>query len=273
MEYNLENVRRYLNFPLRVFSVADRERNTYCLRNERIQYLFLSFVLKQESEMVTVVDGIVHRAFPRCAHMGIVRPGTVINVLHGSARRELFFRYSPDAVEFFDSLGFEDCYFKQTPGFDEAMARLKKDLERLSEPGRADRIDLLAVELAGEAMLSSRSVGRGVSEAIPDERIFRIAHHIDLNYMHSVELEKLIRAQSMTPRTFYREWEKYYSVTPAQYLMNVRIARAKELLSTSSMKIYEVAEQCGFCDAMYFSRCFTIRTGHTPRAYRLSVTG
>lgn len=53
-----------------------------------------------------------------------------------------------------------------------------------------------------------------------------------------------------------------------QYLIHVRLMHAADLLETGSLSIAEIAEQCGFCDISYFSKCFKKRFGTNPSEYR-----
>lgn len=52
------------------------------------------------------------------------------------------------------------------------------------------------------------------------------------------------------------------------YVMNLRIQKAKELLENTSMRVYEVAEQSGFNDVKYFSKLFKKLTGSSPIDFR-----
>lgn len=273
MDCELNEIRRYLNFPLKISHVALRKHNTWVHRNNRTVNIFLCFVFAQEKkEYITGVDGKVIRA-SHVPRMGIIYPGTVCNSIISSSRHELFFTYSPALRQIFDSFGFTSCNFTFTREFNDVFERLKKSLENVREPGMADRIDRLAVELANEAMLAALKGEKGEENIVPDERIFNISHFLDFHFTQSINIEKLILRQNMTPRTFYREWHKYYNVTPAQYLMNLRMKHAKEHLRTSNCKIFELAEKCGFCDAMYFSRCFKKHVGMTPKQFRFFGDG
>lgn len=55
-----------------------------------------------------------------------------------------------------------------------------------------------------------------------------------------------------------------------QYLTEVRISHAKELLGTTSLKISQVSEKVGFSDESYFSKVFKKMTGMTPMNYMKS---
>lgn len=57
-------------------------------------------------------------------------------------------------------------------------------------------------------------------------------------------------------------------VTPYQWLMQVRIDRAKDLLSQRSLSLQTIAHRCGFTDHSHLSRSFVRETGMTPSAWR-----
>jgi len=50
--------------------------------------------------------------------------------------------------------------------------------------------------------------------------------------------------------------------------LTVRIEKAKELLKTSQLSIYEIAERVGYQDAKHFSRLFAKHEGIKPNEYR-----
>lgn len=60
-----------------------------------------------------------------------------------------------------------------------------------------------------------------------------------------------------------------FGITPRQFIIDIRINQAKQLLSTGSLKISEIAEACGFSSQYHFSRCFKTHTSMTPTEYML----
>lgn len=56
-----------------------------------------------------------------------------------------------------------------------------------------------------------------------------------------------------------------------EYLTELRIKRAKDLLDQASLTISEVAEAVGFSDISYFSKVFKKRTGQTPSQYKRGI--
>jgi transcriptional regulator GlxA family with amidase domain len=57
-------------------------------------------------------------------------------------------------------------------------------------------------------------------------------------------------------------------VTPYQYLLGVRMEKAKELLGNLNYSITDVAAFCGFESASHFSNVFKKTTGYSPVEYK-----
>lgn len=56
--------------------------------------------------------------------------------------------------------------------------------------------------------------------------------------------------------------------TISQYITEIRVQHAKELLRDRSMKLYDVALNTGYKDANYFTKIFKKAYGVTPSEYR-----
>ncbi len=66
-----------------------------------------------------------------------------------------------------------------------------------------------------------------------------------------------------------RIFKNEYGKTPIEYLNDLRLNQAKELLRNMPIyTIYQIAEICGFTDALYFSRFFKKHTKISPKSYR-----
>ena len=69
---------------------------------------------------------------------------------------------------------------------------------------------------------------------------------------------------------FRRLFTQYTGVPPHQYLMELRMALARSLLTSSNLSVKDIAIQSGFEDEHYFSRMFRKRCGTTPSSWRPS---
>lgn len=68
-------------------------------------------------------------------------------------------------------------------------------------------------------------------------------------------------------------FKKHFQITFIEYLTNIRIEKAKELLQDANKKIYEISLETGFKDESYFSRAFKKATGIGPNEYRKRSRG
>lgn len=96
--------------------------------------------------------------------------------------------------------------------------------------------------------------------------------YVDRHYMDpNISLSEVAAQVSHSPSHFSAVFSQETGTTFKQYLTEVRIRRAKELLRTTNAKSYEVACQVGYIDPHYFSVVFRKSAGVTPTEYRAQV--
>ena len=66
----------------------------------------------------------------------------------------------------------------------------------------------------------------------------------------------------------YEQFRDYVHMSVSQYINHVRICKAKDLLSYTSLPVYLISDRVGFTDYNYFARCFKKKTGQSPAGYR-----
>ena len=81
-------------------------------------------------------------------------------------------------------------------------------------------------------------------------------------------LKSLAQELGFSPNHLSLLIKKELGIPFQDYLVQVRIKQAKLLLLTTDLKIYEIAERCGFEDINYFSQRFKHLVGQTPRQFR-----
>lgn len=75
-----------------------------------------------------------------------------------------------------------------------------------------------------------------------------------------------------SPTHLVRLFHRYFHTTPRQYLLDLRIRRARQLLADESLSIKEIAAAVGYDNALNFSTCFRKRFGLSPREYRRQLS-
>ena len=68
-------------------------------------------------------------------------------------------------------------------------------------------------------------------------------------------------------------FQKLTGSAPMEYLLRIRMERAKTLLRETDIKIIEIAFMCGYGTSQYFSNTFKQSTGTTPSDYRKNCRG
>ena len=87
---------------------------------------------------------------------------------------------------------------------------------------------------------------------------------------HELTVEKLAKMANVHPHYFIAEFKKRFGKTPMQYVADIRVDKAKEYLTGTSLSIGEISELLSFADSKYFSKFFKRQTGVTPSEYRKS---
>jgi len=99
----------------------------------------------------------------------------------------------------------------------------------------------------------------------------RAMEFIDENYSEQISLNEIAEHTFVSTYYISRLFKKELGKNFVEYLNEIRITKAKELLKDLRFKTYEVAELVGICDAHYFSKLFKKYEGITPSEYRDTV--
>ena len=120
---------------------------------------------------------------------------------------------------------------------------------------------------------SSHAYDEYASNLHQDELIIQAQEWLQDHALSDVSMNTLAQSLGLSMRTFNRRFKQATTITATDYLQNLRINNAKELLRTSNLSIAGVAEQSGYQDSSYFCARFKKVTGQTPLSYRKTVRG
>jgi two-component system, response regulator YesN len=98
--------------------------------------------------------------------------------------------------------------------------------------------------------------------------IQRVTGLIQQRYWDRLSLSELARQVGMSKHRLSHRFHEVLGVTFRDYLLKVRLERAKVLLAAGQRSITEVAQDVGFGDLPRFDKMFKRYTGFTPSAYR-----
>jgi AraC family transcriptional regulator len=180
-----------------------------------------------------------------------------------AAARELC-KGDPDGIEFLPRLGERDPLIEQMGRMICAMmAEEQTDFF-------ADGVSrLLAAQLV-------RHHSTGMQVELPritglSQRQMDAVHELIEERMEEpLSIDNLADAAGLSPIHFARRFKRTTGKAPHQYLIERRIARARNLLA-GDLPIAEIAYRCGFSHQEHLTRLFGRQQGTTPAAYRRAL--
>ena len=92
--------------------------------------------------------------------------------------------------------------------------------------------------------------------------------YIKENYAKDVSLDEVSRMVDISPYYFSKIFKEETGENFIEYLTNIRIEKAKKLLTESDMSMKEICASVGYADPNYFSRTFKKNVGVTPTEYK-----
>ena len=101
--------------------------------------------------------------------------------------------------------------------------------------------------------------------------ITNVLEYIDENYKKDFPLTDLADVAGVTPQHLCRIFKAAMNMRPNEYLVKKRVREAKRMMLRTEKQISEIASECGFPNAGYFSTVFKKLEGMTPAEYRSSV--
>lgn len=209
-----------------------------------------------------------------------VKPGDLFLLFPGE-----WHNYYPDAEIGWDEywVGFKGRYFEQLQaehffsckmpllhiGVSNSMIGLYEDLIRTANNEKSGHQVMLAGILQH---LTSTIYYKHKNQTFGDSYVIEVLDKA--RKLMKEQIEEQISAEMIAGQIgvgyswFRRMFKNYTGISPAQYQIQLRLIRAKELLARTSLAISDIAYQLHFENAGQFATFFRKREGVTPTAYR-----
>lgn len=105
-----------------------------------------------------------------------------------------------------------------------------------------------------------------------DEILLRALTFIAENYCDSeLKMEQICRAAGVSEATLRRRFYRRFSFSPVDYVINMRLDKACELIAANGCTVAEAAERSGFLEPKYLSRLMKKRRGFSPSSLKSPV--
>lgn len=233
---------------------------------------------RQDYSLVYVAEGKLHlfsgknKQIVSQGHMLLFRPGEAQHYcLYAQDQPETYWvHFTGSQVEAL----LEQAQMRPgTPIFPVAAAkhyaRLFRQMILVLQQKRPYYSDLLALKLQELLLLTGRTLEEGtrVPANMLDE-IEQALEYFNQHYKLPIVIEDYANQHHMTSWWFIQNFKKIAQVTPAQYLVSLRINHALSLLDHTDYSITKVAASVGYDNVLYFSRLFRKHVGCSPSAYK-----
>ncbi len=160
------------------------------------------------------------------------------------------------------------CNFAPVPlssvdtNLDQQGYRAAQLLDRLMD-GQPAPLEPILIPPQGVVVRQSTNI-----MAVPHVQVARALRFIWEHYQEPIQAQDIATAAAMSLGGLEHAFRQHLRRTLVAELTRCRIERAKELLATTHLKAYEVAERCGFNDVAYFSNVMHQHTGLRPSCFR-----
>lgn len=102
----------------------------------------------------------------------------------------------------------------------------------------------------------------------PDNLAEAVKDYVNINFGKNITLASLSEIFFVSPFHISHTFKENYGISPIQYLINVRMNEAKNLLLDTNFSIREIALKVGYPNANYFNILFKRFSGKSPGAFR-----
>lgn len=133
----------------------------------------------------------------------------------------------------------------------------------------SERLTIKAIlfELVAEYIKLAKPDGISIKK-MNDERLDKIFRYIDNNISKVITVNELSELCYMHPNHLIRYFKDKTGFTPAKYISEKKMERAKSLLESTTLPVNEIMLEIGMEDAGYFSKSFKSAYAMSPRSYR-----
>lgn len=111
---------------------------------------------------------------------------------------------------------------------------------------------------------------RDYQDGLSKQKLRQAVDYIQANLDEDLSLSEIANELGMSQYYFCRLFKRSTGVSPHQYLVQQRVAKAKHLLKQQERTITSVALECGFANQSHFAKCFHQCTGLNPKEFRKS---
>ncbi len=102
-------------------------------------------------------------------------------------------------------------------------------------------------------------------------KLSEVCTYIQQKLYSRITVTEIANFFNVSSRRIHQIFNDSLHVSPKQYISDLKIEKAKQILEKTSMSIIEIADTLGYYSAYHFSSAFQQKTGYSPSAYRRNL--
>ncbi len=154
-------------------------------------------------------------------------------------------------------------------GYDQELLRLFQSIvDMMQAAPRGYRQMMAGNTVAALARVRALAMSREIPSDRHTQKMEEACLFLLEHAAQRVDLNALARRLGYSYSRFRTRFKAHTGLSPRQYQIEIRINRARDLLTQSDQPISQISDRLGFYSVYYFSRFFKERTGMTPSACR-----
>lgn len=262
-------LQRQGNFPFRVCGLFYC-CNTYFRNSTPSVCRFFEVSLRLDSDAPRcddLIDGVEMRIpFPNTVFK---RVGTKISLAGERPRDTIAFSFDQQGEELLRSWGMipEELFWpvRLTDELQRLIAQWREMVRCYTVDGMIDQLDWVCLQIIRELLLQRHS--EKVSD-LPEQRIKEAALYMLHHYDRELNCDEVASKFGFSHAAFFREWRRFFDLSPKSYVLEFRLKAAARLLLHTSAPVARIVKEVHFSGATAFHRKFRERFGVTPDTFR-----
>jgi AraC family transcriptional regulator len=223
---------------------------------------------------VLIGERPTHRLQLRPGDLVAAQPGSQLSLRHVAPLEFLLITIDPERARAvaLSAAGPTWSVPDLLPWSNPAAAALGQEMRRTmigeALPPAAYLASLVDALVARVALASAEQATRGRRAQIAPAVLARVLQHIDAELARTIEVGELAQVAGLSQAHFSRVFAKATGDPPRRFVTKRRICRAREMLSSGSASLAEVAVRTGFANQAHMSTVFAREVGMSPARYR-----
>lgn len=239
---------------IQFFNTTLRKQNSYIHQHRHSIY---EFVYYASGSGYTTIRGI---RYPYSSgEFALIAPG----VEHDE------YRHTDTEVIYFGFFHSDEGIPLSTGVFRDDRGRIREIVKEMVDETKQKRnhfalkLDML---LRFALIEADRLLEQGASTG-SEEKLRQTIHYIQQYYTEPITLTELANMSGYSYDHFRHLFKAHIGMAPMNYIIHLRMEKAKDMLLARKDNITQIALECGYSNLSYFSNIFKKKTGKNPREY------